>query len=159
MLFSKSLDVPEASLKSGVVSLARWEATEGMKQRLTGSELRGREFTWVLCPEETEEGQGWERRGPSGDSGESQGKDRRGLSQEAGRDTPILENAGRMAPQVGRKAVQKGGKPLVPHSEGPDVAKGLEGRASLDACMARRALPHPGLCPKRGHQTVGWPRP
>lgn len=63
------------------------------------SELHGREFTWGLYLAEMEEGQGWERRDLSGDSGRSQGKDKRGLGREAGRDTLILENATRMAPR------------------------------------------------------------
>lgn len=121
-----------AFLKSGLVSLPQ---REGVKWRMTCSELHGggREFTWVLCPEEIEERHRWERRDPSGDSGKSQGGDECGPAQEAVRDTLILENPRCMAVQVGRGAVQKGGKPLEPHSEGPDAAKGLEGSASLDA--------------------------
>lgn len=58
---------------------------------------------------------------------------------------------------AGRGDVREGGKPLAPHSEGPDAAKWLEGRASLDTRPATR-------CHVLGYAqsvalTVGWPRP
>ena len=95
----------------------------------------------MLCQEETEGRQGWEQRDQLGGSQTSQGKEVGGPSQEAGRDAAGFRrmlSAWLQGPKG--EMCGKGRKPLAPHSEGPNTAKGLGGSASLDALLSAPAM-------------------